>query len=105
MKLLNASGNSQGWENKLDADVPLGLKVFGRELHTGGYFARTELFGDLREGLDMDHIYSANGRLVLDFTGKLWKVRWLGVGTTYYWSRAVSGWAIGLDARLELGAN
>ena len=39
--------------------------------------------------------------LVFDFTGKLWGVRWLGAGATYYWSRDLSGWAVGLDARLK----
>lgn len=100
--LIQLNNNSQVLENKLDADIPLGLKVFGQELHTGGFFARSEIFGDLRGGLDLDHLYSARARLVMDLEGKLWKVRWLGVGATYYFFRDVSGWGIGVDARIRI---
>lgn len=103
--LISVRGNSQSWENKLDVDVPLGVKVFGRELRTGGFLARTELFGDLREGLDLDHVNYVNGRLVLDTSGKLWIVKWLGVGTTYYWAEDLTGWVVGLDARFQVGAD
>jgi len=99
--VVSVNGDSQTWENKLDADVPLGWKVLGRELHTGGFFARTELSGGIAAGLNDDHFYTANGRLVLDLLGKVWKVRWLGVGASYFFGDTFSGWSAGLDFRFQ----
>ena len=45
--VVGVDGNSQTWENKLDADVPLGWQFLGGERHTGGFFSRTELFGEV----------------------------------------------------------
>ena len=98
---LGVKGNSTTWENKLEADVPLGLKLFGHELHTGGFFSRAELFGDAAHGLNTGYVYTANGRLVLDFLGKLWKLKWLGVGASYFWGHNVEGWSAGLDMRFK----
>ena len=99
--ILGGKGNSSTWANKLDVDVPLGLRVFGRELHTGGFFSRTELYGDAAEGMNTGYLYTANGRLTLDFLGKLWKVKWIGLGASYFWGQDFSGWSAGLDMRLK----
>jgi hypothetical protein len=99
--ILGVKGDSSTWANKLEADVPLGLEILGHELHTGGFFSRTEVFGDAAHGLNTDYIYTANGRLVLDFLGKLWKVKWLGAGVSYFWGGDLSGWSAGLDMRLK----
>jgi hypothetical protein len=99
--LLKVNGNSSTWANKMDVDVPLGWTVLGHELHTGGFFSRTELFGDAATGLNTDYVYTVNGRLVLDFLGKLWKVKWLGLGVSYYWGKDLSGWAAGADVRFK----
>ena len=99
--ILGVKGNSTTWENKLEADVPLGLKVFGRELHTGGFFSRTEVFGDAAHGLNTDYFYTVNGRLVFDFLGKLWKLKWLGVGASYFWGHEFNGWSAGLDMQFK----
>lgn len=98
---VSIDGDSHTWENKLDVDVPLGWKLFGRELHTGGFFARTELFDGIAEGLREDHIYTANGRLVFDFTEKFEFVRWLGFGASYFFADQVSGWSAGVDICFE----
>ena len=98
---LGVKGNSSTWANKLDADIPLGLKVFGRELHTGGFLSRTEVLGDAAHGLNTGYVYTANGRLVLDFLGKLWKLKWLGVGASYFWGHDLEGWSAGLDMRFK----
>jgi len=50
-------GDSGSLADKIDVDVPLGKRVYGHELRTGGFFSRTELFGDLKEGLDAQHLY------------------------------------------------
>ncbi len=94
---LNVVGNSGAWDNKLDVDVPLGVELFGHELRTGGYFSRTELYGDLENGLDTSYIYEAHGRLVLDFLNQLWKVQWLGLGGSYFWGNDFHGWSFGAD--------
>jgi hypothetical protein len=99
--VVNVRGDSHTWENKLDVDVPLGWKVFGRELHTGGFLARTELFGGAAEGLNADHLYTVNGRFVVDLLGKVWKVRWLGVGASYIFGEHAAGWTAGVDLRFQ----
>lgn len=99
--VVSVNGNSQTWANKLDVDVPMNWKLFGRELHTGGYFSRTELFGNASEGLNENHIYTASARLVLDTTGSLWMVRWVGLGVSYFWGDHFEGWSAGLNVRLK----
>jgi hypothetical protein len=99
--VVGVNGDSHTWENKLDVDVPLGWKLFDRELHTGGFFSRTELFGNAAEGLNENHIYTINGRFVMDLLGKVWKVRWLGVGCSYFWGDHFGGWSAGLDMRFK----
>jgi hypothetical protein len=99
--IVGVNGDSTTWANKLDADVPLGLKVLGGELHTGGFFARTELFGNAANGMNTGYLYTADGRLVMDLLGKVWKVRWVGLGVSYFWGHNFSGWSAGVDLRLR----
>ena len=99
--VISVNGDSHTWENKLDVDVPLGWKCCGRELHTGGFFARTELFGGAADGLNEDHLYTVNGRVVLDLLGHAWKVNWLGAGYSYFWGDHFGGWSAGLDLRFK----
>ncbi len=98
---VGVNGDSQTWENKLDVDAPLGWKLFGRELRTGGFFSRTELFGNVAQGLNEGHVYTLNGRFVMDLVGTVWKVRWLGVGVSYLWGDHFDGWTAGVDFRLQ----
>jgi hypothetical protein len=100
--LINLSGDSETWENRLDLDIPLGKYLFGRELHTGGHIDHTGLFGSVRDGLNTNHLYMVNGRLVVDMTESYPWLTWLGVGLTYTWSGNLSGWSVGIDARLKL---
>ena len=99
--IIGVNGDSTTWANKLDADVPLGLKVLGCELHTGGFISRTELYGSAAGGLNTSYLFTADGRLVLDFLGKLWKARWLGLGVSYFWGHDFNGWSAGLDMRFQ----
>lgn len=99
--VVSVSGASHTWENKLDVDVPLGWKLLGHELHTGGFLARTELFGGAAAGLNENHIYTVNGRFVLDLLGELWKVRWLGLGASYFFGDHMAGWSAGVDVNFQ----
>lgn len=99
--LLNVEGDSVAWENKLDVDVPTGLQVLGRELHTGGYISRTELGGGAADGIGCDALHTVNGRMALDMTETFPWLRWLGVGAGYTWGEDVDGWSAGLDVRLK----
>ncbi|HEY4039135.1 MAG TPA: Solitary outer membrane autotransporter beta-barrel domain [Burkholderiaceae bacterium] len=91
------NGNSGSLANKIDVDVPLGKYLFGRELHTGGFISRTELFGDLEDGLGTQHLYEVHGRLVLDVLNRLWKAQWIGVGGSYLRGVNSNGWTVGAD--------
>jgi hypothetical protein len=94
---LSLSGDSQSIATKLDVDIPLGVQLFGHELRSGGEFTRTDLFGDLKTGLNVGHIDELQGRLVLDFLNELWKVQWIGVSASYVWGQNFTGWTAGLD--------
>lgn len=94
---FSINADSEMWQNKLDVDVPLGVQVYGHELRTGGYFSRSEFFGDLNTGLNTDHMYEAHGRVVLDFLGQLWKCQWIGLGYSYLWGSNFHGVSYGLD--------
>jgi hypothetical protein len=94
---IKINGDSGSLANKIDVDVPLGIELHGHELRSGGYLSRTELFGDLRNGLGIQEMNEIHGRLVLDFLHQLWKVKWIGVGTSYVWGRNITGWTVGAD--------
>jgi len=98
---IDFTGNSQTWKNKIDVDVPLGVKIFDRELHSGGYFSRQELYGDVADGLNTDYLYEVHGRLTMDFLGELWKLKWLGIGGSYIWGHNIDGWSIGADVSFK----
>jgi hypothetical protein len=100
--VVSVNGDSQTWENKLDVDVPLGWQILGGELHTGGFFSRTELFGQASQALSAGSFYTVNGRFVLNPLGKLWKVQWVGFGASYFWGGDFNGWSAGLDLSFKL---
>ncbi|HEY2589670.1 MAG TPA: Solitary outer membrane autotransporter beta-barrel domain [Tepidisphaeraceae bacterium] len=99
--VISVHGDSSTWENKLDADVPLGVPVFGGELHTGGFFSRTELGGGAADGLQTNHFYTVNGRLVVSPLGNLWNLHWIGVGASYLFGGHLNGYTIGVDFQFE----
>ena len=94
---VSVNGDSETWENKIDVDIPTGQMLFGHELRTGGYISRTEFYGDIKDGLNTDHLYEAHGRIVLDYLNQLWKVQWIGIGYSYLWGSDFSGYSYGLD--------
>jgi hypothetical protein len=100
--IVDINGNSQTWKNTLDVDVPLGWTLFGREVHTGGHLDQLQLFGNFRDGLDTNHLYTVNARLVLDMLSSLKMVYWMGLGASYTWSGNISGWSVGISMRLKL---
>jgi hypothetical protein len=94
---INVNGDSETWMNKIDVDIPLGRDLWGHELRTGGFVSRTEFYGDLKDGLNENHLYEAHGRIVLDFLNQLWKVQWIGLGASYLWGPHFDGYSFGLD--------
>jgi hypothetical protein len=94
---VRINGNSASVSNKIDVDVPLRIELYGHELRSGGYLNRTDLFGDLRDGLGVQHMNEIHGRVVLDFLNQLWKVQWIGVGASYVWGTNITGWTAGAD--------
>ena len=94
---VKVSGDSGSLDNKIDIDIPLGIQLDGHELRTGGYLSRTELFGDLKTGLNVEHINELHTRLVMDYLNQFWKVQWLGIGTSYLWGPNFHGWSVGAD--------
>jgi len=95
---VRINGNSGSLTNKIDIDIPLGFEFAGHELRSGGYLSRTDLFGDLKSGLAVEHMNEIHGRLVMDWLQQLWKVQWLGIGASYFWGTNIRGWSAGIDA-------
>jgi hypothetical protein len=96
---VSVNGDSETWLNKIDVDVPLDMELRGHELRTGGSISRTGLYGDIRNGLNIDHLYEVHGRLVLDYLNQFWKAQWFGIGCSYLWGpNGFSGISIGADA-------
>jgi hypothetical protein len=98
---VSVNGDSDTWMNKLDVDVPLGVELFGHELRTGGFISRTDMFGDLKNALNTDHLYEVHGRITLDYLNQLWKVQWLGLGASYLWGTGFHGFSIGADVQFR----
>lgn len=98
---LRVGGDSGFVTNKIDLDIPLGVKLYGQELHTGGYLSRTDLLGDLRRGLTVQHLNELHGRLVLDLLNQLWGVQWIGLGASYIWGTNITGWTVGADVEFH----
>ena len=94
---VRINGDSASVSNKIDLDVPLRMEIFGHELRSGGYLSRTDLFGDLKTGLGVQHMNEIHGRLVLDYLNQLWKVQWIGVGASYIRGTNITGWTAGAD--------
>jgi hypothetical protein len=94
---INVAGDSGFLTYKGDLDIPTGVALDGHELRTGGYVSRTDLFGELRDGLAVAHLQEVHVRLVADFLSQVWKVQWLGIGASYVWGDDFSGWTIGAD--------
>ena len=94
---IKVTGDSGSLDNKIDVDIPLGIVVHGHELRAGGFLSRTELFGDLKTGLNAEHINELHTRLVMDYLNQFWKVQWLGIGTSYLWGPNFHGWSVGAD--------
>jgi hypothetical protein len=94
---LKVGGDSGLVTNKVDVDIPLDVELYGHELRSGGYLSRTDLFGDLQEGLGVEHIDEVHVRLVMDFLNQVWKLQWLGVGASYLWGTNINGWTVGAD--------
>ena len=95
---VRVEGNAGFSTAKIDLDVPLGVELFGHELRSGGYVSRTDLFGDLKTGLDVQHLNEVHARIVLDFLDQVWKFQWLGLGSSYVWGPNMTGWTVGVDA-------
>jgi hypothetical protein len=94
---VRVAGDSGFVTNTIDLDIPLGIEIYGHELRSGGYLSRTDLLGDLKTGLDVEHLNELHGRLVLDFLNQLWKLQWLGFGASYIWGTNITGWTVGAD--------
>lgn len=99
--VVGVKGDSDTWENRLDFDVPLTWQVAGYPLRTGGFVSRTELGGNAAVGLNENHFYTVNGRLVADLLGKIWKVRWVGLGASWFNGSHFNGWTAGMDVRFK----
>jgi hypothetical protein len=94
---VTVHGDSETVAGTLDVDVPLGVELHGYELRSGGYFAHTELSGDIKKGLNIDSTNELHGRIVLDMLDQVWRLQWIGIGGSYFWGPSFEGWTIDAD--------
>jgi hypothetical protein len=73
------------------------LYLWSRQLRTGAYFSRSELFGGVESVLGPDYMYQAGGRLVIDVQGLFWHLEYVRIGGGYFWNDKFSGWSIGAE--------
>jgi hypothetical protein len=99
-KSIHLNGDSKSWMNTFDMEVPLGLKLFDREIVAGGAFSRTDLFGNISNALGTSYFYTADARIGLNTTNALPIVRWVGFEGQYFFGHNFSGWSIGVSARI-----
>jgi hypothetical protein len=85
----------------IDMEVPLGLKLWGRELSAGTMYSRTELFGDIEEAFETGGANAIRARFAIETNKRLKHARWIGVGGSYFWASRLKGWSVGLDVRLD----
>lgn len=100
-RYLDGEGSSSSWENRIDLDLRLPMKLLGFPLHTGGYVSLDMVGGNFREVIQTNAIYTFNGRLVLGDLGGLWNLDWLGLGLSYIKASTFYGYSVGLDVRLK----
>jgi len=62
---------------------------------------RVTTVADAVDGLNEDHVCTVHGRFVMDLLGKVWKLRWLGLGTSCFWADDFDGWSVGADVRFK----
>jgi hypothetical protein len=98
---LEADGSSHILEQRVDADVPLNAHLWGCRLHTGGYVSLTEAFGDISDTMSSDVWATIHPRILLDTTGKLWKMERIGLGASYMKGEHFDGWSIGVDVSFK----
>ena len=94
---LSFESSSQWWFNEVDVEWRMPVYLWGRQLRTGVYFARSDLFGGLEDSFGTSYFYQTGGRLVMDVQGLFWKLETVGVGAGYFWSDKFSGWSIGAE--------
>jgi hypothetical protein len=94
---LSFESTSQWWFNEVDVEWRMPVYLWGRQLRTGAYFARSDLFGGLEDSFGSSYFYQTGGRLVMDVQGLLWKLEYIGLGAGYFWSDKFSGWTIGAE--------
>ena len=98
---VEVGGDSHILEQRVDVDVPLNAELFGCRLHTGGYVALTEALGDVGDTMDSDVWATIHPRLLLNTSGKLWKVERMGLGFSYIKGDNFDGWDIGIDVSFK----
>ena len=94
---LSFESSSQWWFNEVDVEWRMPVYLWGRQLRTGAYFARSDLFGGLEDSFGTSYFYQAGGRFVMDVQGLFWKLETVGIGGGYLWSDRFSGWTIGAE--------
>jgi hypothetical protein len=95
--LLSFESSSQWWFNEVDVEWRMPVYLWGRQLRTGAYVSRSDVFGGLETSFGTDHFYQAGGRLVMDVQKLLWKLEYIGIGAGYFWSDKFSGWTLGAE--------
>ena len=94
---LSFESTSEWWLNEVDVEWRMPLYLWGRQLRTGAYVSRSEIFGGVEETFKTNYLHQAGGRFVMDIQGLLWHVEYVGVGAGYFWSDKFSGWSVGAE--------
>lgn len=81
----------------LEYEYPTGLALWDRDVAARPFLARTDLFGDFREGMEMNHFYEIGLGFILDVGnfGNLFSR--VSLGASYITGEEMRGWKFGIN--------
>jgi hypothetical protein len=91
---FHSTANS--WQNGLDLDCDLGFPEGKWHYFVGGAFSRTDLWGGLRQTMDVDHYYDISGRVVIKTKKTPFYFNQFGLGGGYTFGKGFHGTYFGL---------
>jgi hypothetical protein len=96
-RYADISANSRILHTSLDYEIPTGRALFKRDIAIKPFIARTDFFGDVKQGMDLNHLYEYGMNIVFDVGNIKNLFSRLSVGGSFITGHEFSGWKFGVD--------
>lgn len=96
-RYADISANSSMLNTMLDYEIPTGYAIFDRDLAVKPFIARTDFFGDVREGMDLDYLHEFGLNFIVDVGNFHDLFSRLQFGGSYITGHDFQGWKFGLS--------